>query len=287
MPSKDEQQKSFFPPVVIGGVGGSGTRAIATILQKLGFYIGSDLNEANDNLAFTLLFKRKELWPLEKNKDEVQCCLKLFLKAMLQQGPWQTEEVMRLRSFASKNRPQHPSDWLKERAEKLIKHAPNGTATKFWGWKEPNSHIVMPALLQLLPDMKYIHVMRHGLDMAYSSNQNQLQFWGEQLLGETNLELTPANSFRYWCAAHRRVQRFGEKMGHNFLLLNFDLFCKNPVRGLDQLLEFIRFNLSQSDQSELISLISPPLSIGRYKKHKQLEISQEDFNFLHMLGYSY
>jgi len=45
-------------PVAIGGVGGSGTRLIAQCLKELGYFIGSDLNESNDNLLFTALFKR-------------------------------------------------------------------------------------------------------------------------------------------------------------------------------------------------------------------------------------
>ncbi len=48
-------------PVAIGGVGGSGTRVVAQLLMKLGFYIGSDLNKANDNLWFVLLFNRIEI----------------------------------------------------------------------------------------------------------------------------------------------------------------------------------------------------------------------------------
>ena len=31
-------------PVVVGGVGGSGTRVIAQLLKTIGFYMGSDLN---------------------------------------------------------------------------------------------------------------------------------------------------------------------------------------------------------------------------------------------------
>ncbi len=46
------------PPVIIGGVGGSGTRVIAELLSKIGYYIGNDLNNASDNLLYTLIFKR-------------------------------------------------------------------------------------------------------------------------------------------------------------------------------------------------------------------------------------
>ena len=45
------------PLICVGGVGGSGTRVIAMILASLGLNIGNNLNEALDNLTFTLLFK--------------------------------------------------------------------------------------------------------------------------------------------------------------------------------------------------------------------------------------
>mgnify|MGYP004007565703 CR=1 FL=1 len=69
-------------PVAIGGIGGSGTRLIASVLRDIGFFLGADLNEASDNLWFTLLFKRMELWPLEENKEEISRALAIFLNLM-------------------------------------------------------------------------------------------------------------------------------------------------------------------------------------------------------------
>jgi len=47
-------------PVIVGGVGGSGTRVIAELLSNFGYYIGNDLNRSMDNLLYTFLFKRVE-----------------------------------------------------------------------------------------------------------------------------------------------------------------------------------------------------------------------------------
>ena len=44
-------------PVVVGGVGGSGTRVVEQMLRQLGVYTGADLNSAGDNRWFTLLCK--------------------------------------------------------------------------------------------------------------------------------------------------------------------------------------------------------------------------------------
>lgn len=71
-------------PVVIGGIGGSGTRIVAEILSRWGFYIGNDLNKFNDKLLYTLLFKRPK-WYYKNchNHKEVNRGINLFHKIML------------------------------------------------------------------------------------------------------------------------------------------------------------------------------------------------------------
>jgi hypothetical protein len=69
------------PDIIVGGVGGSGTRLVSLILQALGVRTGPDFNESLDDLFFTLLFKvreidrrqgvLKEFWG--KNGDEDAC----------------------------------------------------------------------------------------------------------------------------------------------------------------------------------------------------------------------
>jgi len=54
--------------IAIGGVGGSGTRLVAGALAAAGYFIGYDLNEASDNLTFSLLFVRREI--LDASDDE-------------------------------------------------------------------------------------------------------------------------------------------------------------------------------------------------------------------------
>ncbi|MCX6279657.1 MAG: hypothetical protein NT004_16405, partial [Bacteroidetes bacterium] len=58
-------------PVVVGGVGGSGTRVIAEILSLLNFYLGNDLNGPNDFLLYTLLFKRKKWFYKNKTNEKL------------------------------------------------------------------------------------------------------------------------------------------------------------------------------------------------------------------------
>ena len=66
-------------PVVVGGVGGSGTRVIAQLLQSLDFDMGSDLNESLDDLSFTALFKRPSLWPINQHLSQLKEALDVYL----------------------------------------------------------------------------------------------------------------------------------------------------------------------------------------------------------------
>ncbi len=51
-------------PIVVGGVGGSGTRVVEEIMRRLDIYTGSDLNVAGDNRWFTFLCKLPR-WDME------------------------------------------------------------------------------------------------------------------------------------------------------------------------------------------------------------------------------
>jgi hypothetical protein len=275
-------------PVAIGGIGGSGTRLIASVLRDIGFFLGADLNEASDNLWFTLLFKRMELWPLEENKEEISRALAIFLNLMNRQ-PLATEDVIYVRQLTRQSRPKHPVEWLEDRVESIIDSGSTeaiSTVDGRWGWKEPNTHILLPALLQEVDDLKYIHVMRHGVDMAFSRNQNQLEFWGELLLGRTVNLNDPVDSLDYWCAVHRRVLELTAEMGERFMMLNYDEFCQSPDRELPRLLAFLGVTTEEIQLEDVIGNNLMPRSLER---HKQFDISifpQSDLDYVKLLGFS-
>jgi hypothetical protein len=284
---ESEQPYSFSPaPVAVGGVGGSGTRVIASIMEHLGFHIGGDLNPARDNLAFTLLFKRKELWPLEEHADEIRRSLGIFLNDLYFHQALAEQDIAYIAALATRARYNAPELWLDERARWLLNPRPAPAKPARWGWKEPNTHIFLPALLTHIPNLKYIHVMRHGLDMAHSINQAQMHFWGEALTGESAADIGPEQSFAYWCAAHKRVATIGESMGGNFLLLNFDTFCQEPESGLEALTDFLGTDYDRHTQQELLPLVKRPSSVGRYRSKASIAASQEDLDILRALGFS-
>lgn len=267
-------------PIAIGGVGGSGTRLIAAVLQRLGFHVGDDLNDALDNLWFTLLFKRRELWSAPP--DDFAAALRIFRAAMAQARALQTAELGLVNRLATTDRTQHSADWLALRVRSLF--SCRRAERRCWAWKEPNTHIFLDRLAEALPRLRYVHVMRNGLDMALSSNQNQLQLWGSALLGRP-VAMTPRDSLSYWCAVHRRVQVLGGALGERFLLVNYDALCAAPEQGLRGLLTFLGVPDDPAALADLLALVQPPASVGRYRQHGLDDFNREDVAYVGSLGF--
>jgi hypothetical protein len=275
-------------PVAIGGVGGSGTRVVARALQQLGYFMGHDLNHAQDNLSFTLLFKRREM--LNCTDAEFQAVLDIFVRAMTRGAPpWTELDLQRIHKAA------HPSNvtteilnWFATRVELLQELDNQQALERIWGWKEPNTHMLLDRLFKHLPQLKYIHVRRNGLDMAYSSNQNQLIFWGESLLGtRPSLPPEPIQALAYWCAAERRVAGIIAQPGvrEHCHVVEFDGLCSEPEVEWRALLRFLGRAEDEHLLSELVKLVVRPASLGRRYAHGISRFSGIDLAFIRSMGY--
>lgn len=266
---------------MIGGLGGSGTRLITQCLKEVGYFMGSDLNEADDNLWFTLLFKRIEL--LSSSAKEFDELLEIMLNGMSGAREFTRDQIDLINALASKDREQHPASWLKQRKNTLLSKKSELILDTRWGWKEPNSHIVLDRLVDRLENMKYIHVARNGLDMAYSNNKNQLRLWGPHYTHEP-FNISPDYSLKYWCIIHQRILNIGESMHPNFLFLNYDDFCLNPGNGIKQLCEFLGLEFNNL-KPQLEKLIIPPNSIGRFKQYGTNLFAEKDVAYVKSLGF--
>lgn len=271
-------------PLAIGGVGGSGTRVIATIIEKLGFHIGSDLNEPLDNLWFTLLFKHRDVRSLAE--PEFQRFYSIFRQAMTDGEcvPALTEAESDA-LLAYDRRHLHGRDWLSNRLRTLHHaHLSPSRGTKRWAWKEPNTHMVLDRLLRIEPSLKYIHLMRNGLDMAVSQNQNQLKLWSSELLGcETSY--SPAASLKFWCAAHRQVLRYAQASPERVLMLRFEDLCRDPAPEIERLLTFIGLEPADKLIASLVALVEPPTTMMRYRAVGLDAFEPEDVAFVRELGF--
>ncbi len=126
------------------------------------------------------------------------------------------------------------------------------------GWKEPNSHVFLDELTQFYPNMKYILLVRNGLDMAYSKNQNQLLNWGDSYgIDVSNLDekTMPKASVKFWVKANQKAMDVGQsKLGERFLKINFEDLCKNPQIVIQQIVDFLNLPSEKVHMDKLITL---------------------------------
>lgn len=277
------QQTSAKPLVAIGGVGGSGTRLVAAIVRELGVDIGFDLNDALDNLTFTLLFKDVAIEALD---DEGFARRAGILSRVMTGVPLASADRILVESLAEASRPsfgpqQHSREWLKERASRVVQAA-TGPRPGSWGWKEPNTHVVLPRLLRVFPGLRYVHVVRNGLDMALSRNQNQLRLWGSAWLGRS-VEATPRDSLAYWCVVHRRIQEIGRNMGERFMWLDYDWLCAEPQEGVARIATFLSREIADPDT--LHALVKPQETSGRGACHDLGNFDPRDLEYLRSIDH--
>jgi hypothetical protein len=269
-------------PVAIGGVGGSGTRVVAGIIRSFGYYIGSDLNSANDNLWFTLLFKRLSV--LTEDDASFNELADAFASRMSGKYALNPHLRQRIHCLAHQQSFEHPADWLIERFNTFAETEPEISEPRRWGWKEPNTHVVIERLLKHFKDLVYVHTIRDPLDMAVSSNQNQLRNWGAIFL-DGPIEMNPQWSLAYWCKVQDRVERLRRIYPDRVVLLDFDEMCRAPKEQVSRLADFLRWAPDADILAAAINTIRPASSNRRGRDIDLKAFDASDLRFIEARGY--
>lgn len=282
-------------PVVIGGLGGSGTRVVAEILMSLGWFMGEDLNESSDNLLFTYLFKRPRWYRrVRRDPQAIAGVLRLFDRVASGDRPGVRSWPVIGAAFVESVRFGHDhvrarcagfSEWKSARWQWSVDRAghilqPRRQRHGRWGWKEPNAHVYLQDLARYYPGMRYVHVMRHGLDMAFSGNQAQLYNWGwlfgldvPEPVSERQLAVAALD---YWIAANRRAMEVGSSLlGGRFLTLNYEALCADPGPTVRRLCGFLGADCGDERVERAARIPRRPATQGRYQ-HRDLSIFRAD-----------
>lgn len=254
--------------IAIGGLGGSGTRVFAATLQHLGIRIGACLNQPLDNLWFTVLFKRQQWLTNTPNPADVKISTELFVRAMTKglKGRLSEDEQRLLRRL---QRDLPPSgSWLcgakDVDAQSLLESETPIEKSHRWGWKEPNTHLFLPGLNARIPEFKYIHVVRNGLDMAFSKNTWQARHWSHFYgLPYDQAAPLPVHQLRYWIRANRVALDYGAAhMPNRFLAICYEDFCRKPAHYIKLIGAF----LGVAQRNMPVDLVKPS-TIGRRHQH--------------------
>jgi len=219
--------------LLIGGVGGSGTRIVARIVNELGIYIGNNLNGACDNLD----------WPgntkllCDRSKSDKEKLLGL---------------AMGFEGFT----------------EKMLRDAEaSGQAGSFWATKVPGSFYYLPYLAQLFNHLHYIHVVRHGLDMAFSNNQNQLFNWGSFFDLAPTDDALPKFLLKYWAKANTyALAQCHTWLPERHISIRLEDLCSDKENSVLRIMDFVGKGDQVGRLGRLTDLIKTPETIRRYQR---------------------
>ena len=266
----------------IGALGGSGTRVIAQILKESGVQIGNVLNYPNDNLVFTALFKNPK-WYNCSTKYDKQKRFKIFQKYMY--GELSFFDFFKVIFYALSNkifRYNYSFYYMMLFNKRVLK-------SSLWGWKEPNTQIYIKEINNFFPSIKYIHVLRNGLDMAFSDNKAQLYNWGYKYNIFIN-DSDDSNSIAikqldYWIESTKEVIKNRSLLSERFYLLNYDKFCLQTDSELKKLIDFIDIPLKSKKIKELEKLFKAPKSLNRYKNYNIDIFRRDQIEFVKSKGF--
>lgn len=269
-------------PIAVGALGGSGTRVVAEILMQAGVYLGNNLNDAHDNLTFTCLLKRPDWYMNSQRKDRVQH-LELFGKLMKGEKLTIEERVLYSKAYFS--------NWnytLKNKIKAPFKRNKDQEYVA-WGWKEPNTHHYIKELNEVFPNARYVHVLRNGLDMAFSGNVQQLKNFGKNydIPYPSSTAEVPVAQLEYWLRANlHAISLARNTFKDRFYLLKFEDLCSQPENIIRDLLKFLNLTVSEEKKKHLLTLPKLPSSSGRYKQADLSIFSVEQLQNVKEFGYA-
>lgn len=278
-------------PIVIGGSGGSGTRVVAEVLIRAGVYLGHDLNKANDDLLFTYLFKRPSHFDrlTSENLHTYDPLYTIHERLLLGRLPSTIKGWLLLLEagwdhvFREKYYDLH---WVLSRWQRVILYT-SPILPRFWGWKEPHNMFFLCGIHAHYPNSRYIHVLRHGLDMAYSSNQQQLRNWGGKFHLDSN-DSTPRNRFEFWCRSNKFAINTAQRcFSDRFFIVKLEDLCLQKESVINRLFDFVGLDCDAIASSDILNIPRLPSSYQRYRNFDLGWIDSEvEFN-LSELGYSF
>jgi hypothetical protein len=240
VPSVDS---SAPPPVVIGATGGSGTRVMAQVLRKAGWFMGDRVHPRNEDSLPMAWFLTKWLKTL-KDFPKVEP-----------------------RTLARARRDFERMIYLHRRGVS----APDAR----WGWKNPRSLWLIPFLTERFPELKFIHMIRDARDMMLSENIYFLRQNGQWLLGPDWWRNPEAAQLELWRASNKRALEFAQQyLKDRYLLVRYEDLCQKPAETVSAVTTFL--GSPEINIGPLIEGIRDRGNIGRWRRDQAAKVIELD-----------
>ncbi|HEX3405779.1 MAG TPA: sulfotransferase [Caulobacteraceae bacterium] len=208
-------------PVIVFNASHSGSRLLATMLKRLGVFMGSNLNESEDSLDLFGLVR----YIVEQHAPDFS-------------GLFSRGDV-----------------GLPFRAQAAVgAHLADRPAGQRWGWKLPETGHVLPVMSRLFPEARCVHLVRDGRDVAFSPflapkaafwrkiyfNDDRIDSWHGHAMSQRAYRAHGHvfNAAR-WVNSVTLGRAHGAMLGERYLEVRYEALVADPVGELGRLAEFI------------------------------------------------
>ena len=205
-------------PVVATGRGGSGTRLLSMLLQEHGLFLGNRLNGSEDSIEWTGVQYESAVRKLTDDaplRGRWHEALSGCAENILTRGQWKEGQL--------------------------------------WGWKLPETMLLLPEVMQAFPNAKIIHFVRHPVDTCLRSPHVTSRT--DNPVGAATLNAAyswlgwrrdPGDDDDYilnsasWVYQVQRAIQFGRELGSNrYLEIRFEDLCADAQTVSDAIARFL------------------------------------------------
>ena len=241
-------------PVILLGMHRSGTAMFARLLDELGLFQGSELQEDHESVWFLdindLLLKRvNATWDhpgpiiqFLENRDSFELTVRCLADDL----------------SSNRTRPFLGLKWSSPGKILLNYDRP-------WGWKDPRTLFTLPLWLELFPEAKLVYIVRNGVDVASSlrvREQRELErrikefdskpaVGGRSRLRRAGFKgsarcLTLDGGFSLWEDYVDRAEQILAKISNPRHVIRYETFLSGPAKPLADLARFCGLESGES-----------------------------------------
>ena len=275
-------------PVVVVGMHSSGTSLVSRILDDCGVMMGKDLQEDHESIFFISLNE----WIYGNAGASWERPGALSELTNLPPAMESVEEYIRKR-LSSRSSRKYSGKPLKNGLFDMDER---------WGWKDPRNGPTLPLWRSIWPDMKVIHVIRHGVDVAASLKTRNSAHWEGDV--SRFKKWLPTYSWRSSKSPIMRGQRSSTLEGglsfwseqleieseilapiEDKHVVRYEELLSSPRDSITKILEYISIEITEEKLTLIEETINPSRAFAFMNNPELLEFAEKNAETLEKHGY--
>ena len=147
-----------------------------------------------------------------------------------------------------------------------------------WGWKYPETYLIVPYVYKTFPNARFIHIVRDGRDVAFRRHltDDTETPLGRQILGHLGVMDQPRHirAALSWQFQVEKYQAFAEQIPADRRLdLRFEDLCADPVAVMGQVAEFLGLTMSDEAAATIRGIIRPG-TVSQYREESDAQVQE-------------